>query len=623
MTFFMGDTEPDFAIPAGTEGSAGPQTGFMDNFWASYQAQRDVHSAFGADESMATLEQQQLDKLYDLTGERLSPIFPGTYAGTGPSKQERFAVMHSLAGDTLDAEQQALVGEAQKQFDKYNSLAQKNGLLTYDQMFKQVQQNAQQEEANAASAGSRSTLMGSIGGTLGGGFGNMTYRDPINLASIALGGVGKTALTRIVAEMGVQGLAQAAEIFTGGAENQRLLTGEGPTAAEIASQIAGAALGAGVIRGGGEVAAHGFGALVRHFGARAPDVAARAMAKEAEEAIGPSPYGPSRIGQGMHEADVRDALARDVPINQRPVAGRLVEPPVAGGKLPIAPLASPAADELFNGTLKPLANIFDVVPATPEMDRANAALASLTDQIQKADAAAATADDTFAAANGGRTMQVERRRLVSALDDNNASQAELRARMTGAPDTDGELAGALERLKRERGALEAGADSFRDAFVRQEGAAAAAAHLRLVRAHLVNTIADVVPDAQRSGGVQTMLDKSAVASDGLRPIDRRVASASASDELEKTISEPAERSAPHARIIPAPEGSAPGTPDMVELGQHSGPVDLDMEVVVGLDLEADLDTAEIPPLYKTIREILQDHAEDDALVKAMKECLIA
>lgn len=677
MTFFMGDTEPDFAIPAGTEGSAGAQTGFLDNFKAAYTAQADVHSAFGADESMATLEQQQLDKLFGLTGERMSPLFPGAWSNPEPTENRQFAIMHSLAGDTLDAQQRAFMDDAQKQVDRYNKLATQNGLLTYDQMFKQVQQNARQAVTNAAGTADRSTAMGWLGGALGGAAGSMTYRDPINLATLALGGVGKTAIARVVSEMGVASLSQAMELLSGGAENQQLLTGKGPTAGEMAEQVAETALGAGIIRGGGEAVAKGFGALARRFGAKAPDVAAGAIAKEAEDTIGPSPYGPSRIAKGLHEAEVMDALARDVPMNRAPVADRLVEPPESGGKFPIAPLALPAADGLFNDTEKPLANLFDIVPTTPEMDRANAALASLTDEIRKADAAAAAADDTFAAANGGRTMRDEQRRLTSALDDNNASRAELRAKMAGAPAADGELAKALARLERERGALGAGIGELREAFAQQESAAAAAAHMRLVRSHMVSAIADAVPDAQRSSSVQALLDKSG--HDRLRPIDRPPFAAFTADDIKAietrldnvsrndvsrsilhrqmeaanvdalgamdaalVANRASDPHAPNMRVVPA---SGPEASDMLELTSPSG-----RQTRVKLDLPTDhkweqsldqLDPDQIPivvgttaeynsygelkpvPIYASIREVLQEITDDDALVKAMNECLIA
>jgi hypothetical protein len=669
MTFMTGDPEDDFAIPAGTEGSAGPRTGFLQNFEAAYTEQAHVNSALGAAEDMSNLEQQQLDKLYSLTGERLSPLFPGAWSSGDLSASPQFAIMHNLNGDQLDAEQRAFVAAAQDQIQHYDKLAATHGLLTYDQMFKQVQQNAQQDVGNAASVGDRSTAMGWLGGALGSAAGSLTYRDPVNLASLALGGPGKTMIARVIADMGIQGLSHMVDLLTGAAENQQLLTGKAPTFGEELEQSAETGIGAGVFRAGGEAIAHGFGAIARRFGAKAPDITAGAVAQEAEHAIGPSPYGPSRVAEGMHTADVLDALARDVPLNQRPVAGRLVDPAVGGDKFPMAPLASPAADALFTDTAKPLANLFDSVPATPEMDRANAALSDITAEIAKADADATAARDTFATANGGRTIEEEQRRLVSAFEENRAAQTALNAKgqhvflsrginealglepRTVSPTEDAffatvgvlsnlhhlghvvdpEFAEAESKLVRERGALEADWARLRTALEKQEGAAAAASYMRLVRARMVDAIAEAIPNAPRSAGVQALLDRAGVGSDSLRPIDRPVSSSSTSDEIERMLDqarrEPA-AAAPRARIIPAIE---PDTPDMMDIGWRSGPVNLDTPIAVGV--LNDWETSETPApfeefgrvrhKYRTLRQIIQEHADDDALIKAMNECLIA
>ena len=646
MTFMMGDTEDDFAIPADTEGSAGPRTGFLQNFEAAYTEQAHVNSALGADEDMSNLEQRQLDKLYSLTGERMSPLFPGAWSSGDLSASHQFAIMHNLNGDQLNAEQQAFVTAAQDQMQRYDELAATHGLLTYDQMFKQVQQNAQQDVGNAATIYNTASVGGMVGSLLGGAAGSMTYRDPVNLASLALGGPGKTMIARVVADMGIQGISHMVDLLTGAAENQQLLTGKAPTFGEELEQSAETGIGAGVFRAGGEAIAHGFGAIARRFGAQAPDITAGAVAQEAENAIGPSPYGPSRIAEGMHTADVLDALARDVPLNQRPVAGRLVDPVVGGDKFPIAPLASRDADALFTDTAKPLANLFDTVPATPEMDRANAALSSITAEIAKADADAAAAHDTFAAANGNRTMEEEQRRLASAFEGNRAAQNDLNVKgdrvflSKGINDAlgleprsisesgngsdllalpyvvDPEIAEAQGKLARERGALETEWKKLRATLEKQESATAAASHMRLVRARMVDAIAEAVPNARRSGGVQSLLDRTGMGSDDLRPIDRPVSSPSVSDEIERMLDE-ARRTpvatSPRLRMIPATE---PGIPDMADIGSHSGPVGLEHGIAVGADDDGN-------PVYTTVRQMLQEHADDDALIKAMHECLIA
>jgi hypothetical protein len=66
-------------------------------------------------------------------------------------------------------------------------------------------------------------------------------------------------------------------------------------------------------------------------------------------------------------------------------------------------------------------------------------------------------------------------------------------------------------------------------------------------------------------------------------------------------------------MIPATE---PGMPDMADIGSHSGPVGLEHEIAIGADDDGN-------PVYTTVRQMPQEHADDDALIKAMHECLIA
>jgi hypothetical protein len=630
MTFFMGDREQNTIPDAGTELSAGPgmtpeptpgvDTGFLANFWAAYHEQVHVRSAFGAEQDMAALEQQQLDQLYDRTGERMAPLFPGAfYSPTNPTGPYQMDIMHVLAGDTgsftpaqASQMQQEYVQTAQKQIDRYNKLASANGLLTYDQMFKSIRDRAAKYVDADAATGNQATFGGVIGGIAGGIAGSLNPAyDPVNLATVALGGVGKTALVRTASDIGMAGLSQAAQLMTGGYDNQQLLD-QAPTGGQMAEQVATAALGAGVLRGGGEAAAVGFHAIAQRFGAKAADVTVGAVAHEAEGAIGPSPYGTSRAAQGLHEAEVLDAIKRDLPMNMA----------VSAVPADVSPFAAPAfathaTDNLFAGTSTPLANIFDRVPETPAMDAANAKIADATGRVAEANKAVADLGEQIAARQND---------LLPAKD-----LADLQARAALLDEQIADNAGDLRRLgqlNKDRAALvdkigeQAAINSDLETLGQQrELATAQGNNLRLARASLVEDAARGAPGVNRSEMVRRLIGD--IDPSGRRPIDGPPPTRATSEQLERDIAAPIKAEPSTPRIIPAampdengklPTGASGR--DMVDLGQHSRPVDLDMPVHLG---EFDFDGN---PVLTTIRQVLQDHADDDALVKSMRECLV-
>lgn len=110
----------------------------------------------------------------------------------------------------------------------------------------QFRERAEQTEQTAARAGIVPRLAGGFAGAM---------TDPINLATLPVGGVGKTALMRVATEALANGVIEAAQQPLINAERaeqgRRGLTGE-----QMAYNIGGAALFGGVVRGGIEVAPH-------------------------------------------------------------------------------------------------------------------------------------------------------------------------------------------------------------------------------------------------------------------------------------------------------------------------------------------------------------------------------
>ncbi|TGP59542.1 MULTISPECIES: hypothetical protein [unclassified Mesorhizobium] len=576
-----------------------------------------AHSAFAAQQDMSNLEQTQLDALYKATGTRLPAVFPGAFyppsSATGPYQQD---FMHYIAGDDTvnDTMRQEYRTKAEAQIVKYDELAQQHGLLTYEQMFKQVQLNARQKEADALDVAGRATDMGVVGDIAGSVVGSMTPRDPINMATLALGGAGKTILARVGAQIGMNSVAEAGELISGSADTQRLLLGKDAlTPEDEAVQIAAAGLGAGVLHLGGEGAAAGLRAIAKRFGAAAPDIASAALAHEAGEAIGPSPYGTSRIAEGTHTGQVLDALRRDTPLN---LPGLASSPP----SLSPAALASRESDELFGGTSAPLSRLLDRLPNGVDASavaNTNRQLAELTARIGETGKAAAELDTQIQARQESAIPADEIFRKRAKLADLNAQIADT---------TDKRSLGQLSRDKAQaETALASGeaANANLQALVaRRQDIGNAADTLRLQRSK-------IVADFANGAGAKKSTALGSVDS-GLGPVGQ-TRSPSPSDAIERELAKASAGDGPKVRIIPpeppkaVAEGAAPqptrppagqfGSGEMIELGQRSGAIDMDTVIPFGRDADGNVET-------RSIRDILAELKSHDDLVQAMNECLI-
>jgi hypothetical protein len=622
VSLFDGQMNVDAIPTPGAEGTAGPQTGFVANFMAAASDAYHVRSAFAAQQDMSNLEQTQLDALYKATGTRMQPVFPGAlYALSSQTGAYQQDFMHVLGNDDTvnDTMRQEYAQRAQAQIEKYDQLAQQHGLLTYEQMFKQVQQNAQQTAASAADVQQRSTFAGEIGGFFGGAAGSMTPRDPINLATLALGGIGKSFIARTVSQIGLNGLAQAAELLNGSADTQKLLLGKGPTPVEEAEQIAAAGLGAGALHVGGEAIGAGYRALVKRFGAAAPDIASAALAKEAQDAIGPSPYGDSRVAQGLHTSEVLDTLRRDRPFN---MPGLNWDQP----EYAISSLAARSSDQLFTGTSQPLRNLFDNLPKGVSVGKTNATLADLTSRIDETSGAAKQLDDQITARQSADAYDPgATRRIPIKLSEINAQIADTTDKRT------------LGQLNRDKAQLElaltraeAVNNDLKAMIGKRDGINQVGDALRLQRAQ---TVAAAVKG-------QSGLRKSVIASkllDGDQVRQNEIAARpapSTSDAIEQQISKPTPpptpESAPKPRIfLPEPpkqiEGQPPlkalpppgekGSGELIEVGQRSGAIDMDTMIPWGRDEDGNVQ-------MQSIRSILKDLDSHDDLYRAMTECMI-
>jgi hypothetical protein len=312
----------------------------------------------------------------------------------------------------------------------------------------------------------------------------------------------------------------------------------------------------------------------------------------------------------MHKAEVLDALKRDVPMNLA-----VENMPAATSPFAAPVFSTSATDNLFAGTDTPLANVFDSVPATSAMAKTNKSVAHLTRRIEQAKQAV----DDLGTVIRNREADLlpardlaDRKAELASLDQQIAAESNLRklGQLNKARADLSEVIGRQEAVNRDLEAL----------GQKRTQAASLTDEMRIARANLVEAAAAKVPGVSRSETVKRLLGD--VSSS--RPFGTAVPTRAASEETERALSAPVAEEPKAPKVIPAaqpdeagklPAGAADR--DTVELGQASGPADLDMPIHMG---EFDMDGN---PVMTTIRAVLQEHADDEALIKAMNECLVA
>lgn len=233
-------------------------TGFLDNFWASFEQHQHVDAAYSL----------QYD-LYDAIAEnnkRIASRYGSAFTETSFGGEDLSIIASQYTDSDLipfyvtDSWRNATL----KKFQKYNAeLAQLNAvdpqIKTFDQMFQEVRAARQEYLAAGNSTYASAGVTGTVGsflGTLGGSLD--FFRDPLVFGSLFVGGAGKTVAARIATEVGVAGTAQLAQdyLFT-----QPMHEALGEPDVDFVGNFLETALLGGLIRGGFEGIKPGYRAL--------------------------------------------------------------------------------------------------------------------------------------------------------------------------------------------------------------------------------------------------------------------------------------------------------------------------------------------------------------------------
>lgn len=234
----------------------GPRVGFMESWKTSWEAQERASAQFGIENSMWELDDQQYRAMKDAGIEdapKLSPSSVGFFASwmPGPAKDvDKYLDTAKFYADGGDEAQSTRLGEYDKKIEDLRQRYPNLNLMTSRDMFNDVRTKAQEVERQLNT--NRTTFMGVVGEFAGGAVASMNPNtDPLNFATLGVGGIGKTAVTRIASQVGAQGVIETINQVTGVQEERRIL-GLDHGFWDGATRVAGTAIGAGVLQGVGE-----------------------------------------------------------------------------------------------------------------------------------------------------------------------------------------------------------------------------------------------------------------------------------------------------------------------------------------------------------------------------------
>lgn len=295
----LGEANRDAYRGSIDEGSAAPLMGFMDAMDASWQSATKVHSLLAVEQSMRTLEQEQIKKIREAGLRPPKSLDDSEDIGVGPFggaqfRQGRYSAAAQSVIDGGGWYTDELVAERNKEIETLRKERPDLGLMTYEEIFAKVREQSQEIEKRAQGP---TTLAGSIGGFIGGAAGAMNpVSDPLNAATMFLnGGVG------VAGRIGFQGLAQAGVEAGNMAltpNNENILLNRQPTFGEDMARIGFAAAGGAGGQALGEAVAMGARRLTtgRWFNDVPPPPEPIARPEPPPEPIGevPPPMAPGR-----------------------------------------------------------------------------------------------------------------------------------------------------------------------------------------------------------------------------------------------------------------------------------------------------------------------------------------
>lgn len=234
--------------------TSGEVSGVGENFAAGF-GQSKYLTSYRADAAVySELYKQNTDLINDITGEKYQ-----SYDWALPNFQD---VIKGIDGVEHDGNDNPVYQSIVEQNARIELLKQKYPQIrTAKELREDAKITARQMERDAAETSERSGIAGSIAGFAGGMAGSFTTADPINLLTLFMGGAGKTIATRIASEAALNSGVEAVNQFTGVPDARKSLGLEELSTEDKLKQVAFAGVGAGLFKGGMEIAPKGYSAL--------------------------------------------------------------------------------------------------------------------------------------------------------------------------------------------------------------------------------------------------------------------------------------------------------------------------------------------------------------------------
>lgn len=228
------------------EYSVGPASGLGESFASGFGESSVLRSSRGDADLFSSMYNENVDKAEALTGEKFDRF------DNLPSFQYLAKQFEGEAPEELGAT--IFVDEMAKQEQRFTDLKKQYPQIQNSrEVWERAKSVAGQAEIDVAQIRERETAVGAVADFAGAMAGSFTMSDPLNQASLFLGGVGKTIAARIMTEAGLNSGVEAINQFTGVTDSRRRLGLRQLSTAEKITSVAAAGIGAGVIRGGMEV----------------------------------------------------------------------------------------------------------------------------------------------------------------------------------------------------------------------------------------------------------------------------------------------------------------------------------------------------------------------------------
>lgn len=260
MSFFTDANEDSFSVPI-DQAATGPKVGFLESFSVGYNEQVRGSAAYGIEDKMWNLDNEQTRALRKAGVENvptLSPESMGFIPSQLPGPAAGVDTYLDVARFYTDGGTPEFANRLTEFDSRVTELREKYPelqLRTSQEMFETVKSEAQEYERRAQT--DRRTWGGSAGMFVGGAVGALNPNtDPLNFITTPVGGAGKTILTRIAGQGAAQGFVEGINQITGVQEQRRLL-GLSHGFGDAVARVGGAAIGGAALQGVGEAVAFG------------------------------------------------------------------------------------------------------------------------------------------------------------------------------------------------------------------------------------------------------------------------------------------------------------------------------------------------------------------------------